>query len=116
MESKTMTLLQKTADTLVANNLCQNYHEFSTRFCKRTPNFFYRQRFHDRDFPTDALLECLFTLREENAAYDRFATIFETEVTLLGQLEDELAKTLIARWRLNPKRADYLVNCISDYF
>lgn len=102
-----MTLLRKTADTLIKNGLCEGYPDFSQRFCKRTPNFFYRQKFYGRDFPTDALLECLFKIREVNANYDRFATIFETEICELEKIEIELSGEITKRLHLKKDRAEY---------
>lgn len=109
-----MTLLQRTADTLIEHGLCDGYPDFSQRFCKRTPNFFYRQRFYGRDFPTDALLECLFKIREVNANYDRFATIFETETSELEKLEKELSEEIIKRLNLEKERAEYFAKLATE--
>ncbi|MEO3480797.1 hypothetical protein AAFO90_24530 [Phaeobacter sp. CAU 1743] len=113
MEGKAMTLLQRTANTLIKHGLCDGYPDFSQRFCKRTPNFFYRQRFYGRDFPTDALLECLFKIREVNASYDRFATIFETEISELAKIEKELSEEIVKRLKLSDwRRAKYLASLL----
>lgn len=109
-----MTLLQRTADTLIKQGLCDGYPDFSQRFCKRTPNFFYRQRFYGRDFPTDALLECLFKIREVNANYDRFATIFETEISELAKIEKELCREIIERLNLRKERGEYFAKLIAE--
>lgn len=107
------TLLQRTADTLIENGLCKGYTDFSTQFCKRTSNFFYRQRFYGRDFPTEALLECLFKIREINANYDRFATIFETKMDALSKIEIVLSAELIDRLKLTNKvRAKYIASLL----
>lgn len=109
-----MTLLQRTADTLIKHGLCDGYPDFSQRFCNRTPNFFYRQRFYGRDFPTDALLECLFKIREVNANYDRFATIFEPEMCELAKIEKELSKEIIERLNLENERAEYFAKLATE--
>lgn len=110
-----MTLLQRTADTLIEHGLCDGYPDFSQRFCKRTPNFFYRQRFYKRDFPTDALLDCLFKIREVNASYDRFATIFETEISELAKIEKELSDEIISRLNLKKERGEYFAKLIAEF-
>ena len=109
-----MTLLQKTADTLIAHGLAENYRDFSRRYCKRTENYFYRQVHHNRDFSLEGLISCIVSIRGVNSRYDRFATIFESEVDALGKLESELSAELIKRLKLNDESRAIISACIAN--
>lgn len=109
-----MTLLRKTADTLIKNGLTENYRDFSRRYCRRTENYYYRQAYHNRDFSTGALLNCIVTIRKANSHYDRFATIFETEIDELGNLERELSTELISRLKLDDEGRAIILACIAN--
>lgn len=109
-----MTLLQKTADKLIEHGLTENYRDFSRRYCKRTENYYYRQAYHNRDFSTGALLNCIVTIRKANSHYDRFATIFESEIDELGNLERELSTELIVRLKLDDESRVIISACIAN--
>ncbi|WP_127562278.1 hypothetical protein [Nioella ostreopsis] len=109
-----MTLLQKTADTLISHGLADNYQDFSRRYCGLTENYFYRQAHHNRDFSTEGLLNCIVNIRKANKHYDRFSTIFETEIDELGKLESELSVELIKRLKLNDESRVIISACIAN--
>jgi hypothetical protein len=114
MEGKIMTLLQKTADTLIAHGLAENYRDFSHRYCGRTENYFYRQVHHNRDFSLEGLISCIVGIRRANIGYDRFATIFESEIDELGRIEKELSSELIRRLKLNDESREIISACIAN--
>lgn len=109
-----MTLLQKTADALIAHGLAENYRDFSRRYCGLTENYYYRQAHYNRDFSTEGLLNCIVSIRRANHHYDRFATIFETEIDELGKLERELSAELIIRLKLNDESRAIISACLAN--
>ena len=109
-----MTLLQRTADTLIQQGLAESYRDVSKRFFNRTENFFYKQNHHGRDIPTAVLLEALTRIRLANSRYDRFATIFESEQDELAKLERELTIELIERWNLNKEKGQTILAILAE--
>ena len=95
-----MTLLQRTADILIKSGIVKNYSDFSRIFCGKTENYFYRQKFYNRDFSLGGLIECIHQLRKANKHYDKFSIVFENEQDEIAKLEDELRKELRDRFRI----------------
>ena len=92
-----MNLLERTANTLIREGIVENYREFSRKFCQKTENFYYRQKHFNRDFSTDALINCLKNIRRANRHYDRWAIVFETEKDALTELDEFLTSELQRR-------------------
>ena len=92
-----MNLLEHTASTLIREGVVENYREFSRKFCRKTENFYYRQKYFNRDFSTDALINCLRSIRQANKNYNKFAVLFESEKDALTQLDEALTSELQRR-------------------
>jgi hypothetical protein len=92
-----LNLLERTAYILIREGIVENYREFSCKFCKKTENFYYRQKHFNRDFSTDALINCLKNIRKANKHYDRWAVVFETEKDALTELDEFLTQELQRR-------------------
>ncbi|WP_322893380.1 MULTISPECIES: hypothetical protein [unclassified Yoonia] len=92
-----MNLLERTANTLIREGVVESYREFSRKFCRKTENFYYRQKHFNRDFSTDALINCLKNIRKANMHYDRWAVVFESEKDALAELDDLLTRELRRR-------------------
>lgn len=92
-----LNLLEHTASTLIREGVVENYREFSRKFCRKTENFYYRQKHFNRDFSTDALINCLKNIRRANRHYDRWSIVFESEKNTLTQLDENLTQELERR-------------------
>ena len=95
-----MNLLQTVADTLIREGIVRNYSEFSRIFCKKTENYYYRQRFHNRDYSLQGLIDTAIQLKNANRSYDRFAVVFESEKTTLTILEEKVREELLTKYRI----------------
>lgn len=93
-------LLQTVADGLMEQGLVSNYSEFSRKFCGKTPNYYYRQKFFGRDFSLDGLIHAAIQLRKANKHYDKYATVFESEKTALSILEEMVRTELLRKYRI----------------
>ncbi len=80
-----MNLLQTVADTLIREGIVRNYSEFSRIFCKKTENYYYRQKHFGRDFSRDGLIHVAIQLRKANRHYNQYV-VFESEQTVLTAL------------------------------
>lgn len=92
-----MNLLEHTASILIREGVVENYREFSCKFCRKTENFYYRQKHFNRDFSTDALINCLRNIRKANKNYNKWAVVFESEKDALTQLDEFLTSELQRR-------------------
>ena len=92
-----MNLLEHTASTLIREGVVENYREFSRKFCRKTENFYYRQKHFNRDFSTDALIHCLKNIRKANKHYNKWAVVFESEKDALTELDELLTLELQRR-------------------
>lgn len=95
-----MSLLQTVADGLIGQGLVSNYSEFSRIFCGKTPNYYYRQKYFERDFSLDGLIHVAIQLRKANRHYDRFSTVFESEKTTLSILEEKVRAELLVKYHI----------------
>lgn len=95
-----MNLLQTVADTLIREGIVRNYSEFSRIFCGKTMNYYYRQRFHNRGYSLQGLIDTAIQLRKVNRHYDKFATVFESEQNTLSVLEDLVRAELLNKYRI----------------
>jgi hypothetical protein len=95
-----MNLLQTVADTLIREGLANNYSEFSQVYCGLTPNFYYRQKHFSRGYSLEALINTCIKLRKVNCHYDKYATVFESEQTVLTRLENLIKEELLSKYRI----------------
>jgi hypothetical protein len=95
-----MNLLQTVADAFIQEGMAKNYSEFSRIFCSKTMNYYYRQRFHNRDFSLQGLIDTAIQLRKANKHYDKYATVFESEKTMLTILEEMVREELLTKYRI----------------
>ena len=95
-----MNLLQTVADTLIREGIVRNYSEFSRIFCGKTMNYYYRQRFHNRGYSLQGLIDTAIQLRKANRHYDKYATVFESEKTMLTILEEMVREELLTKYRI----------------
>ena len=95
-----MNLLQTVADTLIQERLAKNYSEFSQVYCGLTPNYYYRQKHFSRGYSLEALINTCIKLRKVNCHYDKYATVFESEKTMLTILEEKVREELLTKYRI----------------
>ncbi|WP_322894721.1 MULTISPECIES: hypothetical protein [unclassified Yoonia] len=92
-----LNLLEHTASTLIREGVVENYREFSRKFCRKTENFYYRQTHFNRDFSTDALINCLKNIRRANKHYNKWSVVFQSEKDALTELDELLTRELQRR-------------------
>ncbi len=95
-----MNLLRTVADTLIEQGIVRNYSEFSRIFCNKTANYYYRQIFHNRGYSLPGLIDTAIQLRKVNRHYDKYATVFESEKTMLSILEEMIMEELLSKYRI----------------
>lgn len=94
-----MSLLQTVADALIQEGIVRNYSEFSRIFCKKTENYYYRQKHFGRDFSLDGLIHTAIQLRRANRHYNQYV-VFESEQMALTALEKLIKEELLRKYRI----------------
>jgi hypothetical protein len=94
-----MNLLQTVADTLIREGIVRNYSEFSRIFCKKTENYYYRQKHFGRDFSRDGLIHVAIQLSRANRHYNQYV-VFESEQAVLTTLEKLTKEELLNKYRI----------------